>query len=118
MAVPGLSIEFILPALDPLFPCNAMAPCVSPRSLPRCLFRVLRASREELPLHRVDLCQLLRGMLQAYPNLQPSEADVIIDCDGVAPVLGNQAGLVQCFSNLLGNAVKFVRAIGMGAPLG
>ena len=67
-----------------------------------------RIIREELPLQPVDLCQLLRGMLQAYPNLQPSEADVIIDCDGAAPVLGNQAGLVQCFSNLLGNAVKFV----------
>lgn len=64
--------------------------------------------REELPLQPIDLCQLLRGMLQTYPNLQSTEADVIIDCDGAAPVLGNQAGLVQCFSNLLGNAVKFV----------
>ena len=67
-----------------------------------------RIIREELPLRPVGLCQLLRDMLQAYPNLQPSEADVIIDCDGAALVLGNQAGLVQCFSNLLGNAVKFV----------
>ncbi|HEV2390942.1 MAG TPA: chemotaxis protein CheB [Verrucomicrobiae bacterium] len=67
-----------------------------------------KAVREELPLQPVDVCQLLRGMVQAYPNLQPSEADVIIDCDGAARVLGNHAGLVQCFSNLLGNAVKFV----------
>lgn len=66
-----------------------------------------RIISEELPLHPVDLCQLLRDMLQAYPNLQPSEADIVIDCDG-AVVRANQAGLVQCFSNLLGNAVKFV----------
>lgn len=62
--------------------------------------------REELPLSPVDVCALLRGMLQTYPNLQTSEADIIIDCDQ-ALVVGNQAGLLQCFSKLLGNAVKF-----------
>lgn len=46
-------------------------------------------------------------MLQTYPNLQPSETDLVIDCDQ-ALGLGNEAGLIQCFSNLLGNAVKFV----------
>jgi two-component system, chemotaxis family, CheB/CheR fusion protein len=63
--------------------------------------------REELPLHAVDVCQLLRGMLHTYPNLQPSEAEIHIECDQVL-VCGNEAGLTQCFSNLLGNAVKFV----------
>jgi signal transduction histidine kinase len=60
-----------------------------------------------LPLHRLDICQLLHGMLQTYPNLQSSEAEIHIDCDKVV-VRGNEAGLTQCFSNLLGNAVKFV----------
>jgi len=63
--------------------------------------------REEMPLHPVDVCQLLRGMLQTYPNLQPPEAEIHIDCDRVL-VRGNPAGLTQCFSNLLTNAVKFV----------
>ena len=63
--------------------------------------------REELPLRPVDVGQLLLGMLQTYPNLQTSEAEIHIDCDHVL-VSGNEAGLTQCFSNLLGNAVKFV----------
>ena len=62
---------------------------------------------EELPLHPVDVCRLLRGMLQTYPNLQSSEAEIRIDCNQVV-VCGNEAGLTQCFSNLLGNAVKFI----------
>jgi CheY-like chemotaxis protein len=56
----------------------------------------------------VDTDRLLRGMLDSYPELQPSRADIQIE--GRLPVvLGNEAGLTQCFSNLLGNAVKFVR---------
>jgi len=63
--------------------------------------------REDLALHPVDVCQLLRGMLQIYPNLQTSEAEILIECEE-AVVCGNEAALTQCFSNLLGNAVKFV----------
>jgi PAS domain S-box-containing protein len=66
-----------------------------------------RAVREELPLEPVDVGALLRGMLDTYPELQPTRARIIIS--GEMPwVLGNEAGLTQCFSNLLGNAVKFV----------
>ncbi len=51
---------------------------------------------------------LLRGMLDSYPELQPSRAQ--IEIDGPLPVVvGNEAGLTQCLSNLLGNAVKFVK---------
>jgi CheY-like chemotaxis protein len=47
-------------------------------------------------------------MLESYPELQPSKAHIQVE--GELPVvLGNEAGLTQCFSNLLGNAVKFVR---------
>lgn len=67
-----------------------------------------RAVREELPLEPVDVGALLRGMLDTYPELQPSKAR--IEIIGEMPwVLGNEAGLTQCFSNLLGNAVKFVK---------
>jgi signal transduction histidine kinase len=66
-----------------------------------------RIVREELPLQEVDLGTLVRGLLESYPNLHSSEADIDLQLDGIR-VLGNQSGLVQCFSNLLGNAVKFV----------
>ncbi len=64
--------------------------------------------RQELPLTDVEMGGLLRGMLDSYPDFQPSKAR--IQLEGRLPVvLGNEAGLTQCFSNLLGNAVKFVR---------
>jgi signal transduction histidine kinase len=66
-----------------------------------------RVVREALPLQEVDLGTLVRGLLESYPNLHSSEADIELQLDGVR-VIGNQSGLVQCFSNLLGNAVKFV----------
>ena len=67
-----------------------------------------RAVRQELPLEQVDTGPLLRGMLDSYPELQPSKAQIAIE--GTLPVvMANEAGLTQCFSNLLGNAVKFVQ---------
>jgi CheY-like chemotaxis protein len=67
-----------------------------------------RSVRQELPLEDVDAEALLRGMLDSYPELQPEKAHIRVE--GRLPtVLANQAGLTQCFSNLLGNAVKFVR---------
>ena len=66
-----------------------------------------RAVRQEIPLGSVDAGRLLRGMLDSYPELQPDHADIQIL--GELPlVLANEAGLTQCFSNLLANAVKFV----------
>jgi PAS domain S-box-containing protein len=67
-----------------------------------------KAVRKELPLGPVDTGELLRGMLDSYPELQRSKAK--IELRGELPVvMGNEAGLTQVFSNLLGNAVKFVR---------
>jgi PAS domain S-box-containing protein len=64
--------------------------------------------RQELTLEPVDVGALLRGMLDSYPDFQSSKAD--IELKGEIPlVMGNEAGLTQCFSNLLDNAVKFVR---------
>ena len=67
-----------------------------------------RAVRQELPLEPVDTGALLRGMLDSYPELQPSKARIVIEGD-LPLVMANEAGLTQCFSNLLGNAVKFVQ---------
>jgi len=62
---------------------------------------------QEIPLGPVNLAKLVPGIIETYPNLHPDKADIIID--GPLPaVTGNEALLTQCFSNLLGNAVKFV----------
>jgi PAS domain S-box-containing protein len=66
-----------------------------------------KAALQEFPLQEVDLSKLMRGLLDTYPNLHAENTD--IDVEGTLPtVLGNESLLTQCFSNLLGNAVKFV----------
>jgi PAS domain S-box-containing protein len=66
-----------------------------------------KAVRGELPLRTVDADALLRGMLETYPNYAPSFAQIQIE-GRLGRVWGNEAGLTQCFSNLLDNAIKFV----------
>ncbi|HEY0549394.1 MAG TPA: PAS domain-containing sensor histidine kinase [Verrucomicrobiae bacterium] len=66
-----------------------------------------RASRADLPLTPVCVGKLLRNILESYPNLQPPNVDVQVQ--GEFPVvLGNEAALTQCVSNVLTNAAKFV----------
>jgi PAS domain S-box-containing protein len=66
-----------------------------------------RAVLQDVPLEPVELSKLVRGLLDTYPNFHPEKADIQVE--GRLPiVLGNEALLTQCFSNLLGNAVKFV----------
>jgi signal transduction histidine kinase len=53
----------------------------------------------------VDLDGLMRDIIATYPNGNKTEFHI----QGRLPkVLGNEAFLTQCFSNLLGNASKFV----------
>jgi signal transduction histidine kinase len=65
-----------------------------------------RTARSELHLGPVDVSPLLRGIIESYPAFAPP---VEIRLQEPLPhVQGNEAVLTQCFSNLLGNAVKFV----------
>ena len=66
-----------------------------------------KAALKESPLQQVDLLKLVHGLLDTYPNLQSGTADIQIE-ENLPIVLGNESLLTQCFSNLLGNAVKFV----------
>jgi signal transduction histidine kinase len=67
-----------------------------------------RAGRREMTIEPTNAAVLLHGIIQSYPTMQPPKA--LIRIEGEFPkVLGNEAGLTQCFSNLLDNAVKFVQ---------
>lgn len=65
-----------------------------------------RTLREAVALVPVDTAALVRGMLASYPQFAPPVAHVTLAGD-LPPVMGNEAALTQCFSNLLNNAVKF-----------
>jgi PAS domain S-box-containing protein len=67
-----------------------------------------RIVRANLPLQIVDVEALVREIVLSYPHLHAP--GVTIDVQGPVPsVCANVAGLTQIISNLLGNAVKFVK---------
>lgn len=66
-----------------------------------------KALQQELPLTPVDVRDLLESIISSYPDLQAPKARITLESP-LPQVMGNEAGLTQCFSNLLGNAVKFV----------
>ena len=67
-----------------------------------------RIGRVELAIMPVDLDKLLEEVLETYPAIRTAYADVSVE-HPLHPVLASQPPLVQCVSNLLTNAVKFVR---------
>jgi signal transduction histidine kinase len=67
-----------------------------------------RAVRVTMPIAPVDIDKLVRDIIQQYPSFQPPQAEVKV-LKPLPQVMGNEASLTQCISNLIGNAVKFVR---------
>jgi signal transduction histidine kinase len=66
-----------------------------------------QVSRRKLQLQPIDLQAQVLELVQQNPNFQPPLAD--IRTEGPLPfVFGHEAALSQVWSNLLGNAVKFV----------
>jgi two-component system CheB/CheR fusion protein len=63
--------------------------------------------QSELTLAPVDTDKLLRGILESYPAFQPPGTEIIVE-GRIPPVMGSEAALAQCISNLLANAIKFV----------
>ena len=60
-----------------------------------------------LPMASVDLDRLVRDIIETYPNEQPIKSQIQII--GQLPgVIGNEALLTQCISNLLSNGARFV----------
>jgi PAS domain S-box-containing protein len=66
-----------------------------------------RVVREQLQLQPIEPAPLIRGIIESYPQFQPPHAEITI-APGLPRVLANEAALTQVFSNLLGNAVKFM----------
>ena len=66
-----------------------------------------RIFHARLPIGRVDLDRLVRDIIETYPNPDPIKP--FIEIQRTLPtVVGNEALLTQCVSNLLSNALKFV----------
>ncbi len=66
-----------------------------------------RVVRGESPVETVDIGHLLRDIAESYPMLAPDKANLVFE-GTFPPVRGGEALLTQVFSNLLGNAAKFV----------
>lgn len=66
-----------------------------------------RLSRSEIKVTPVDVETLIEEIIHERPELQAPQADIVIRSP-LPRVLGHDASLTQCFTNLLHNAVKFV----------
>ncbi len=67
-----------------------------------------RLVRTEVRLETIDLDALVREVIAERPEFQPPRAEVEIRSP-LLPVRAHAAYLTQCLTNLLGNAVKFVK---------
>jgi PAS domain S-box-containing protein len=66
-----------------------------------------RIIHAKLPMQSVNLDRLVRDIVDSFPNDEPIKAQIKIK--GVLPnVMGNEALLAQCVSNLISNGTKFV----------
>lgn len=67
-----------------------------------------RIARNEIPVEPIDLDAFLSGILESYPQFSSANAEFEV-AQPLGAVMTNAAALTQCFSNLLGNALKFAR---------
>jgi PAS domain S-box-containing protein len=68
-----------------------------------------RVAKEEIALHEVDVERLIEDILSTHPEFQAPQSRITVE-KPLDRVLGHEAYLTQCVTNLLGNAVKFVPA--------
>lgn len=68
-----------------------------------------RVARNEMPVERVELGSFIAGILESYPQFDSKHVSVVIAAPLTA-ARANPAALTQCVSNLLDNAIKFVKS--------
>jgi signal transduction histidine kinase len=66
-----------------------------------------RVARAEIRTESIDLAKLINDIIEQYPGFQRPLAEITLR-EPLQRVLGHEASLTQCISNLLGNAIKFV----------
>jgi PAS domain S-box-containing protein len=66
-----------------------------------------RVTKGDILLHPVDLERLIDDIFSSHPEFQAPQALIAVE-KPLHRVLGHEASLTQCITNLLGNAVKFV----------
>jgi signal transduction histidine kinase len=71
------------------------------------LLTYTRISRREMQLEPVSIAQLIREVVQQYPEMRPECAEIEVASD-LPLVWAHEPSLTQVVSNLLGNAIKFV----------
>lgn len=67
-----------------------------------------RIARAEVQRTPTDVEKIVRTVLETYPDLQPSHADVRLETP-FPLVLAHESSLTQALANLFSNAAKFVR---------
>jgi signal transduction histidine kinase len=60
-----------------------------------------------MKLESVSIAQLIREVVQQYPEMRPECAEIEVAAD-LPPVWAHEPSLTQVVSNLLRNAIKFV----------
>lgn len=72
------------------------------------LLAYTRVAGGDLPLVPVDLDEVVQNVIETYPALREARAHIRV-ASPLGWVCGHAPSLVQCFSNLLDNALKFTR---------
>lgn len=76
-------------------------------SLTQDVLAYTRATRCEMEMGLVDLDRIFAEVIEQYPSVASSAACIQLH-QPLGCVIGHVPSLIQCFSNLLGNALKFV----------
>jgi PAS domain S-box-containing protein len=71
------------------------------------LLAFTRLSHETIPIEPVDTEKLLQRIIEERSDFRAPQAQITLHSP-LAKVMGNEASLTQCLTNLLDNAVKFV----------
>lgn len=68
---------------------------------------ISRLNREQMRIEAIDLDEVVADVIEQYPDLASRRQHIVVRAP-LGVVAGHAPSLVQCFSNLLQNALKFV----------